>query len=78
MEKRMRQKIPRKLPEIGTKLIGKFKGTKYIAKIVIDKSSSSGKAVEYSGKKYRSMTAAAKSITQQPTNGWRFWKIDKT
>ncbi|MFX0195858.1 MAG: DUF2924 domain-containing protein [Candidatus Hodarchaeota archaeon] len=77
MEKRKRRKIVRELPPIGTKLTGKFKEVRYSAKIVADKTTSSGKAVEYSGVRYQSMTAAAKAITRQSTNGWRFWKIDK-
>lgn len=77
MKRRERRKIARELPAIGTKVIGKFKGVTYTAKIVSDKISSSKKAVEYSGIKYPSMTAAAKSITKQPTNGWRFWKVQQ-
>lgn len=75
MQKRKRTKIVRELPAVGTILLGKFMGAPYKAKIVNDRSNSSGKAVEYSGVKYPSMTAAAKAITQQPTNGWRFWKV---
>jgi hypothetical protein len=50
-------------------------GITYKAKIVADKSGSIGKAVEYAGTKYGSMSAAARAITKQPTNGWRFWHI---
>ena len=77
MQKRKRAKIVRELPPVGTLLMGKFQGAPYKARITADKSTSSGKAVEYSGSKYPSMTAAAKAITKQPTNGWRFWKIQK-
>jgi hypothetical protein len=77
MQKRKRAKIARELPPVGTVLLGKFLGAPYKGRIVADKSTSSGKAVEYSGSKYPSMTAAAKAITKQPTNGWRFWKIQK-
>jgi len=75
MEKRIRRKIVRKLPPINSKLTGKFKGLIYKAKIVSDKSEPTGKAIEYAGAKYGSMTAAAQAITKQPTNGWRFWKV---
>jgi len=75
--KKAKQVIVRELPQIGTKLTGKFKGVSYSARIVADKKMSSGKAIEYSGSKYRSMTAAAQAITRQPTNGWRFWKISE-
>ena len=75
MEKRIRLKIDRKLPEVGTKLNGKFMGVIYKARIVVDKSTPTETAIEYAGTKYRSMTAAAIAITKQSTNGWRFWKI---
>lgn len=75
MEKRARRKIVRYLPSVGTKLLGKFFGKTYSAKIVSDKTTASGKAVEYNGVKYPSMTSAAKAITRQPTNGWRFWRL---
>lgn len=75
MEKRVRRKIEREWPTVGTKLSGKFKGVAFKAKIVVDKNEATGKAVEYAGKKYGSMTAAAQAITKQPTNGWRFWKV---
>jgi hypothetical protein len=77
MNKRVRREIIRELPTVGTRLKGKFKGVSYSAKIVNDKNTSSGKAVEYSGTKYRSFTAAAVAITKQPTNGWRFWRPQK-
>ncbi len=78
MKKRARAKITREMPAIGSILVGKFKGVPYRAKIVKDAGSQNGKAIEYSGAKYSSMTAAAKAITKQPTNGWRFWKIQET
>ena len=70
-----RIKIKRELPPVGTPLNGKFKGTMYKAKIVKDKSQASGRAINYAGKLYPSMTAAAKAITKQSVNGWRFWKF---
>lgn len=76
--KKAKQTILRELPPVGTKLIGKFKGVPYNGKIVSDKTRSTGKAVDYSGVKYRSMTAAAMAITKQATNGWRFWKIKES
>jgi hypothetical protein len=75
MQKRTRAKIIRELPPVGVLLYGKFMRVTYKAKIVSDKTTASGKAVQYSGVNYRSMTAAAMVITKQPTNGWRFWKI---
>lgn len=76
-KKRKRTKIVRILPSIGTSLIGKFKGTPYKAQIVKDEAKPNGKAIKFAGRLYPSMTAAAEAITKQPTNGWRFWKIQK-
>jgi hypothetical protein len=32
-------------------------------------------AVECQGARYRSLSAAAKAITGNSVNGWRFWKV---
>jgi hypothetical protein len=74
-EKRKRTKIDRELPPVGTVLNGKFMGVSYKARIVSDKTSPVGRAVKHEDRVYPSMTAAAKAITKQPTNGWRFWKF---
>ena len=71
-----RRSIKRELPPIGTVLNGKFKGKPYKAKIVTDKKSKAGKAIKYNNELYPSMTAAAKAITNQAVNGWRFWKFE--
>lgn len=63
------------LPPIGTSLTGKFRGVKYHAVIVEDPNSPLLKDVLYEGTLYKTLTAAAKAITGQPTNGWRFWKF---
>ena len=70
-----KRRIVRELPPVGTILQGKFKGKPYKAKIVKNKNSSSGKAIEYNKELYPSMTAAAKAITKNSVNGWRFWKF---
>ena len=75
MKKRKRAKIDRELPPVGTILNGKFKGKPYKAKVVSEKASSAGRGIKYEGDIYPSMTAAAKAITKQPANGWRFWKF---
>lgn len=72
-----KRKIVRELPPVGTVLHGKFKGKPYQAKIVKDKNSNGGKAIEYNSKLYPSMSAAAKTITNQSVNGWRFWKYEE-
>ena len=75
MKKRERKIIIRVLPKVGSQLIGKFKGVMYYAEIVEDKKRKGIMLIEYKGHQYSSMTAAAEAITNQPTNGWRFWKV---
>ena len=74
-QKRKRTNIFRELPAIGTILIGKFHGNLYKAKIVKSSSSPIGREIKYNNKLFPSMTAAAKAITKNPVNGWRFWKF---
>jgi len=70
-----RQKIARDLPALGTTLTGRFKGECYTAKIVEAKDVPAGRVVEHDGKRYRSLSAAAKAITGHAINGWLFWNI---
>ena len=75
MVRKPRSIIERQLPPVGTSLVGRRLGTEYHAVIVSDPESPLGRAVKYEGALYRSLTGAAKAITKQPTNGWRFWKF---
>ena len=68
-------RIERHLPPVGTTLTAKFKMKPYQAKIVKSHDFREGKAVSLHGELYGSMTAAAKAVTKQSINGWRFWKI---
>jgi hypothetical protein len=70
-----KQGIERKLPPIGTNLKGKFMGREYFAKVVSAPHLKEGRGILYQGKIFRSMTAAAKEITKQSVNGWRFWRF---
>ena len=65
----------RELPDVGTVLVAKYRGNQYEAKVVKDKNTDGGKAIEYGDKLYPSMTAAATAITINNVNGWRFWKF---
>ena len=71
----MKQKIKRELPKVGTVLNGKFKGKEYKATIVQGKNLPNGKGIRYKNKTYTTMSAAAKAITKNSVNGWRFWKF---
>lgn len=62
------------LPPIGTKIVCRFKEKEYDALIVASSDSSLGKAIEFDGKLYFSLSSAARAITGFPTNGWRYWK----
>lgn len=77
MQKRARRKIERHLPPVGTILKGHFDKKEYQGEIVEAPNFSEGRAVSLGNMLYTSMTAAAKSVTKQSTNGWRFWKIAK-
>jgi hypothetical protein len=75
MVKRQRRRIERHLPSVGTILEGQFNKKRYNAKIVESPNFPDGKAVSFANVLYGSMTAAAKAVTKQSTNGWRFWRI---
>lgn len=72
--KRQRKKIARELPPVGTALTGRFKGETRTATIVEAKDFPAGRAVEYEGSRYTSLSAAARAITGHPINGWLFWQ----
>jgi len=72
---RKKQRYDRQLPPIGTKLKGKFMGRAYLAEVVEAPHLKEGKGISYEGKLFSSMTAAAKEITKQSVNGWRFWRF---
>ena len=58
--KRHRKKIARELPPVGTTLQGRFKGQTRTATIVEAQDVPAGKAVEYEGSRYTSLSAAAR------------------
>ena len=69
-----RKKIKRELPPVGTKMEATFHGKKYKARIVKDKKFPGERAILFKGKKYYSMSGAAKAFTNFAVNGWRYWK----
>ena len=75
--KRHRKKMARELPPVGTTLQGRFKGETRTATIVEAQDLPAGKAVDYEGGRYTSLSAAAKAITGHAINGWRFWQPAK-
>jgi hypothetical protein len=72
---RKKQRYDRQLPPIGTKLKGKFMAREYFAKVVDAAHLKEGRGILYQGKIFSSMTGAAKEITKQSVNGWRFWRF---
>ena len=72
--KRHRRKIARELPPAGTTLQGKFKGETYTTTVVEAEGLPTGKGVRFGDNLYPSLSAAAKGITKQSVNGWRFWQ----
>ena len=75
MGKRPRRKIERHLPPVGTNLVAQFKKKPYQAKIVASPEFPEGRAVSFENVLYISLTGAAKAVTKQSVNGWRFWRI---
>jgi len=71
----MKKRIKRELPKVGINLLGRFKGKEYKATIVKDNNLPNGRGIRFNDKTFKSMTAAAKSITKQSVNGWRFWRF---
>jgi len=63
------------LPPMGTKLKGTLMGHEYFAKVVDAPHLKEGRGILYQGRIFSSMTAAAKEITKQSVNGWRFWRF---
>jgi len=56
------------LPPVGTALQAHYKGQSYAAQVT-------ERGVEYGGQAYRSLTAAAQTITHGPVSGPRFWEV---
>ena len=70
-----RDRTQRSLPPVGTSLTGRSRGKEYHAVIIADAKFPDKRAVEFKGTLYKSLTAAAKAVTDYSVNGWRFWKI---
>ena len=76
--KRQRKKIARQLPPVGTTLTATHKGEPHTATVVEAKDRPAGRAVEYGGQLFASLSAAAKAVTGHSTNGWLFWHPAET
>ena len=73
-EKKERRRFNRALPKVGTELVHTYKGTAFAARVVADTSAKSGRAVELDGRRYTTLSTAARAITTRAVNGWVFWK----
>ena len=65
----------RELPPVGTELVGRYRGQEASARIVKDDDRGGSPAVECRGERYRSLSSAARAITGNSVNGWRFWQV---
>lgn len=65
-------KIERAIPKLGSKFSRNWQGITYEMTIVSEEG-----IIQYkvNDKLFKSPTAAAKHITKQEVNGWRFWKV---
>jgi hypothetical protein len=69
----MRKKIQHKLPKPGTAFERKWRDKSYRLQVV---EKNGTLAYEVGGRIFSTPSAAAKSITKQEVNGWRFWHMD--
>jgi hypothetical protein len=72
-QKPSRERPARELPPPGTRLSARYRGQELSAEVVA--AEDGAHAVECQGARYRSLSAAAKAITGNSVNGWRFWKV---
>ena len=64
-------------PQIGSKLIHRSRGKGPTAEaIVVEVREDIGQfAVEMNGKRYESLSAAARALVGHQVNGWKFWGL---
>lgn len=74
--KRQRRRIERSLPPVGTILRASRSGMKYEAPVVSAPELKGGKGVRLGNKVYGSLSGAARAITGNMVNGWKFWQIE--
>lgn len=74
--KRQRQRIERSLPSVGTILRARRGGIEYEALIVSAPDLKSGRAIRVGKEIYGSLSSAARAITGNMVNGWKFWQIE--
>jgi hypothetical protein len=65
----------RELPPTGTQLSGRYRGQEFVAEVVAAEGGEGARALEFQGSQYTSLSAAAKAISGNSVNGWRFWKV---
>lgn len=80
MSKRQEQKASRlrparELPPTGTRLSARYRGQEFIAEVVTAEGGEGARVLEFEGSQYASLSAAAKTISGNSVNGWRFWKV---
>ncbi len=63
-------------PKTGATLTGRSRGRTYTAKVVSVDFKTGFVKVELEGKLYKSLSAAARSITGNEESGWVFWGLD--
>ena len=63
-------------PEIGAKLVGRSRGRTYEATVVGVRRNVGRVEIEMGGRRYSSLSAAAREVLGHQTNGWVFWGLD--
>jgi hypothetical protein len=67
----------RDLPPTGSQLSARYRGQEFIAEVIAAEGGEGARVLEFQGARYASLSAAAKVITGNSVNGWRFWKVVK-
>ena len=65
------------LPKVGDRLSATYKGSAHVATVVAVDRSAGHVHVRVGSELFRSLSAAAKSITGNWVNGWVFWGLEE-
>lgn len=75
-QRRVRRRIDRELPPVGTVLRAKLRGQEFTAEVVRAGADPTKRVIRFGQQEYSSMSGAALAITGHAVNGWRFWHAE--
>ncbi len=62
--------------EVGTRLVGRYKGKTTVCLVEASEEGSTSYRLEGKDKTFKSLSSAATEITKGPINGWKFWSLE--